>query len=141
MGESAGKPRKRYVDILKIESKTCCIHGLGHSYDKCKVLGDFGTKYDKSKPNKDHGNYPIPIFFNMQLENNPIINDVVDRIILNETQKVSSAREAQVFLGSDYDADDLYKVEKMILEEIKEILEWRKCEFECELKNSYGIEK
>ena len=84
---------------------------------------------------------PYQAFLNMELENNPIINDVVDRIILNETQKLSSAREAQGFLEPDYDADDLYKVKRMSLEETKERLEWRKCAFECELENSYGIEK
>ena len=31
---------------------------------------------------------------NRQIENNAITNNVVDEIILNETQKVSAAREA-----------------------------------------------
>ena len=70
MGESAGKPQKRYVDILKIESKTCRIHGLGHSYDKCKVLGDFGTKYDKSIKNLT-GYMPTVMFTEGIGEDNP----------------------------------------------------------------------
>ena len=43
----------------------------------------------------------------------------MDEILLNETKKVSAAREAQEFLDSDYDANDLYQVDKMSLEETK----------------------
>ena len=43
--ESADKRQKRYVDRSKSESKTCLIHGSGHSYNEYKVLGDFGDKY------------------------------------------------------------------------------------------------
>ena len=66
---------------------------------------------------------------------------MVDEIVLNETQTVSATREAPYFLDSDYDANDLYQVEKMILEGNKEKIEWRKCAFEYKMKNSYGIEK
>ena len=66
--------------------KTYLIHGPRHSSDECKVLGDFGDKYAKSNPTKDHGNHPIPgNKFNRHLENNAIINNVVDEILLNET--------------------------------------------------------
>ena len=44
---------------------------------------------------------------------------MVDEILLNETQKVSAAREAPEILDSDYDENDLYQVEKMCLEETK----------------------
>ena len=37
------------------------------------------------------------------MENNAIINNVVDETLLNETQKVSAAREAPGFLDSDFD--------------------------------------
>ena len=60
MVESSGKRINRYVDVSKSKSKTCLIHGLGHSSDECKVLGDFVAKYAKGKPTKDHGNHPIP---------------------------------------------------------------------------------
>ena len=60
MGESAGKHRKRCVDRLSGESKTCLVHVTGHSDDECKVLGDFGTNYAKGKPNRDCGNHPVP---------------------------------------------------------------------------------
>ena len=61
MGESAGKRRKRYVDCLKIKSKTCLINGPRHSSDECEVMGDFGAKYAKVKPTKDYGDHSIPI--------------------------------------------------------------------------------
>ena len=85
----------------------------GHYSDECEFLGDFGTNYAKGKPTKDHGNNSIPgEKNNRQLENNSIIKNVVDEIILNETQKVSAARESPEFLDSGYDANDLYQVEK-----------------------------
>ena len=44
----------------------------------------------------------------------------MDKIILNKTQKVSATNhEAPEFLESDYDANDLYQSDKMILEESK----------------------
>ena len=108
----------------------------------CKVLGYFGAKYSKCKPTKDHGNNPIPRKKNnRQPENNAIINNVVDEIPLNETQKVSAAREAPEFLESDCDENNIYQVEKISLEETKEKIEQRKRAFECEHKSYYRIEK
>ena len=53
--KSAGKIRKRYVDHPKDRSKlTFLIHGPGHSSDECKVLGYFGSKYYKIRPDKEH---------------------------------------------------------------------------------------
>ena len=99
MGESAGKWRKQYVYCPAGEIKTCLIHGLQHSSDECKVLVDFGAKYAKGKPTKDHGNNPVPKkTFNRQKGNNSIVNNVVDEILLNETQRLSAAREAPKFL-------------------------------------------
>ena len=66
---------------------------------------------------------------------------MVDGILLNETQKVSAEREAPEVLDSDCNENDLYQVDKMRLENNKEKLELLKRAFECELKNSYGIEK
>ena len=42
-------------------------------------------------------------------------------------------------MDSDYDANDLYEVEKMSLEETKK-LDWLKRAFKYEKKDSYGIE-
>ena len=88
MGESADMCQKRYVDFLKRKFKTCLIHVSGIFSDECKVLRGFGAKYDKSNTNKYHGNHPVPKKkINRQLENNAIINNMVDEILLNETQK------------------------------------------------------
>ena len=55
------------------------------------------------------------------------------------TQKVSAENhEAPEFLESDYDANYLYQVDHMSLEETKEKLDWCKRAFEYENKNSYG---
>ena len=44
-------------------------------------------------------------------------------ILLNETQKVSAKNhEAQEFMDSDYDANNLYQVEKISFEDTKENL-------------------
>ena len=48
---------------------------------------------------------------------------MVDWILLNETKKVSTAREVPEVLDSDYDENYLYQVEKMSLEETEEKLE------------------
>ena len=64
----------------------------------------------------------------------------MDNIILNETQKLSAINhEAPEFLDSDYGANALYQVDKMILEDTKEKLDWIKRAFEYENKNAYGI--
>ena len=57
------------------------------------------------------------------MENNTIINNVVDGILLNETQIVSAMREAPKFLDSNCDDKVLYQVEKMGLEKTKEKIE------------------
>ena len=61
-------------------------------------------------------------------------------ILLNETQIViSTNNETPEFLDSDYDANDLYQVDKMSLEDTKEKIYWRKRAFEYKKKDSYGI--
>ena len=62
----------------------------------------------------------------------------MDGILL--TQKVSATNnEAPEFLDSDYDANDLYEVEKMSLEETKENLDWSKRAFEYKNKIHMGL--
>ena len=130
--ESAGKRIKRYVDWLLGESKTCIIHGPRNSSEECKVLWDFGAKYAKGKSTKDHRDNHTPRRkFNRHQENIVIVNNAVDEILLHETQKLSAEREAPEFLESDYDKNELYKVESMSLEDTKEKNEWRKGAFEC----------
>ena len=50
MIEITDKRKKRYVDLLKGESKTCLIYGPVNSSDESKVLGDFGSMYVKIRP-------------------------------------------------------------------------------------------
>ena len=64
----------------------------------------------------------------------------MDYILLNETQKLRAEREEPEFLDSDYDAKNLYQVDKISLEDTKKKLDWRKRAFEYEQNNSYGIE-
>ena len=96
---------------MKRKLKICFIHGPGHSSGEFKVLGDFGDEYAEIKPTKDHGNHPIQRGENKQLENNVIINNVVDEILLNKTQKVSTMRESPDCLSSSCDDKNAYHVD------------------------------
>ena len=100
------------------------MHSPRNSSDECKVLGDFGTTYANSRPTKYRGRNPVPREKNKrQQENNAIVNNAVDEILLNETQKLSAAREAPECLDSDYYENDFYQADKMSLEETKENLD------------------
>ena len=53
----------------------------------------------RGEPTKDHGNNPIPKKkINTQLKNNAIINNVVDKNLLNEKQNLNYVREVPQFL-------------------------------------------
>ena len=62
------------------------------------------------------GIIPYQEKINNQQESKAIVDNVVDEILLNETQKAISAREAPAFLNSDYDENDLYQVKRTSLE-------------------------
>ena len=48
-----------YVDHPKDKSKlTCLIYESGNLSDECKILGDFGNKYDKCRLTKDYRKEP-----------------------------------------------------------------------------------
>ena len=121
MDESYVKRRKQYVYSSKSKSKTCLIHAPWNSSNECKVLGDFDARYPKGKPTKDHRNNPVlGKKISRHQENNAVINNTVDKILLNETKKVSAANhEAPEFLDSDYDENDMYQVEKWVLKRLK----------------------
>ena len=120
-GESDGKQLKIYLDLSKSESETCLSHGPEHSSDEYKIMGYFFANYTKINPTEDYGNHPIPRkTINRQLENNYIIKNVVDDILLNETQKLGAEREAPELLDSDCNDNNLYQVDKTSLEETKE---------------------
>ena len=63
----------------------------------------------------------------------------MDEIIINETKKVSAAREALEFCTLITMRMIFTKLTKWVLKRPKD-LEWRKHVFEYEQKNSYGIE-
>ena len=86
--EITDKRRKRYVNCYRSKSKTCMIHGVGHSSGECKVLDEFGTMYAATQPTKYHGRNPVPSkIFHKKQENHVIINNVVDEIQITEPKK------------------------------------------------------
>ena len=94
-----------------VKSKTCLIYGPRHSSHECKVLGYFGSEYDKPRPTKYLGNNTIPENkFNRQQGNNVIINIAVDEILLHENENIES----------DFDDKELYHIDNMSLEDTKE---------------------
>ena len=96
MIERDGKRRKWYVYNTKdIYKHTCPINGTRHSSDECTVLGDFGSKYSKTRPNKDRGNDPADkTKFNIQKNKNDTVNNALDDIIPQKNNKVSAESEA-----------------------------------------------
>ena len=142
MSEISGNCRKIYVDNPKDRSKpTCLIHDNGHSSDKRKVLGEFGPKYAKIRPTKEHRHDPAnKNKFNMHQDNNDILNHAVDEIVLKENNKVSSQEEAHKNIEYDIDENDLYQIDNMSLYGKKENTERHERAFESKLENTYYIE-
>ena len=89
ISESAVKRRKRYVDNMKdITKPTCLIRGSVNSSYKRNVLGEFGTKYDKYRPTKEHRQDPATKKrFGIQHKKNSTTQYAVDEIILQENEK------------------------------------------------------
>ena len=58
----------------------------------------------------------------------------------HENQKVSDVKESPENIESDFDENKIYQIENISIEDTKMKIEWRKCAFECKLKNTYGIE-
>ena len=118
MSESTIKHRKRYLDHTKDKSKlTCHIHGPINSSDECKVLGDFGTKYDTYRSTKDHRQDPATKkSFGRQQENNTMIQHVVDEIILQQNEKLSVKYETRESIYNEVNEDDLPDLENISLD-------------------------
>ena len=58
---------------------TCIIHAPVNSPDECKVLGDFGFKYTKSRPTKEYSNNTLARNkFTRQQEKNDNVNSAVN---------------------------------------------------------------
>ena len=72
------------------------------------------------------------------MENHDIINNLVDEIILNG-KKVSAVSEAPEFFDSIFYENNLYQVEKIILEDTKDKPGWRKHSFEFKKKIDMGL--
>ena len=96
MSERSIKRRKTYVDHPKDKTKPIClIHSPGNSSDKCKVLGDFGSKYAKSSPTKDlMYDTKNRKKFNRQQEKSTIVKHAADKILPQKNNKVSDKEEA-----------------------------------------------
>ena len=122
MCESTGKHRKRYVDYPKdISKRTCIIHGYVNSLDEYKVLGDFGSKYYKSRRTKDHGQETTNMNkLNRNQQNNAMVHNTFDDIILQDNNKLSAEDEAHKNIDSEAYEDDLYEIDNMSLDENKE---------------------
>ena len=121
MSESSGKRRKSYVYHSKgIYKPSCLIHGPRNSSDECNVLGGSGYNYSKTRPTKDRVHDPGTMNkFNRQQENNAIVNHVVDRIFLQENNKVSSGVEANGNIEYEINKIYLYQIDNMIVDEKK----------------------
>ena len=126
ISESADKRRKCYVDYPKGKYKpTCLIHGPGHSSDKYKVLGDFGSNYAKIRHTNNRGHKPENRNkYTRQQYNNAIVIIAVNEIILQENNKVSAGTEAQKIIVSGFDENNLYQIDNMSLKEKKENLNY-----------------
>ena len=83
--------------------KNILIHKPRNYYDEINILGEYVAKYAKGKPNKYRGIHPVPRKkIHWQKENNAVVNNVVDEILIHDTQKLSTAKKALVFWDSDY---------------------------------------
>ena len=86
---------------------TFLIHGPGNSSDKCKVLINFGSKYAKSRPNKELRQEPAnKKKVGIQQENNYIVQHAVDEIILQE-KNAKCKDETHENIESEVDEYDL----------------------------------
>ena len=83
-------------------------------------MRDFGSKYSKRRPTKDHGQEPATKNnFNRKQENNGIVQHTFDDIILQDNKKLSMEEEAHEKIYSDADKSDLYEIDNMSLDEKK----------------------
>ena len=86
MSDSAVNHKNSYLDHPRDISKhNCLINFPGNSSYGCKVLWEFGSKYYKRIPTKDHGyDTETRNKFNIQKDKNAIFNHPVDKIIPRE---------------------------------------------------------
>ena len=83
-------------------------------------MGEFGSKCSKSRITKDHGNDTATRNkFNIQQENNAIVNHAVDYIILEYSNKLSAEAKSNEKVDSEIDENYLYHIDNMSLYEKK----------------------
>ena len=83
------------------------IHGPGNSSDNCKILINFGSKYAKSRPNKELRQDPAnKNKVEIQQDNNYIVQHAVDEIILQE-KNAKCKYETHENIDSEVDEYDL----------------------------------
>ena len=121
MSESAVKSIKIYVyHPHYIYKHTFLIHGPGNSSYECKVLGYFSYKCFKIKPNKDRRNDTATRKkFNRHKESNAIVNHVVDEILLQKNNNLSTETEAHENIESAFNYNNLYQIYNMSLDDKK----------------------
>ena len=113
--------RKRYAYHQEDKSKlTFLIHGPENSSHECKVLGYFGSRYYKSRPNKvRRKETATKKEFIRHQENNAIFKHAVDDITLHENKILSLEYEAHENIDSEVNENYLYEIYDMSLDENK----------------------
>ena len=119
----SGKRKQNYSDHLRYKSKiNCLIHSPGHLSDECKVLNDFGDKYAKGRDFGEHRKGPISNkTFGKKQEINYIIQNEVEEIILQETEKLNLTLKIETHenIYDKVNEQELYDMDKLILDEKK----------------------
>ena len=69
-----------------------------------------------------------------------VVNHAVDEIIPKENNKVSAKTEAHENIESEIYDNDLYQIDNMSFDDMKENTEQRKRAFKIKLENIYDIE-
>ena len=101
---------------------------------------DFGSKYSKTRPTKDHGHEPATKKkLRRQQENSSIVQHTVGEIILKENKKLRWEDVSHENIDYDIDEDDLYEIDNMSLDENKEKKGLGKRAVEIKLEYIYDI--
>ena len=83
-------------------------------------MGGFGSRYFKIHPTKYLTNDPVTRSkFNRHQDKNYIINHAVDKILLQENNKVSAEAEANEKIESELNKNDLYQIDNMSIDDNK----------------------
>ena len=119
--ESSDKRIKWYVDNQKGGSKlTCLIHDPGHSSYECKVVGDLGSKYSKSRCTQYCRHEPTTQRkFGRQQQKNAIVQHALNDIILQDNNKLSGEYEEHGNIYSEMYENNLYDIYNTSLNENK----------------------